>query len=300
MASSPSQQRPNTGRAASAYTFTVVLDPTTHSSSFSSSSGSRSSAAPAFPPTSVAAIATSAVLLLLATSEGAEASVTFDNCTQHFVRGVPPTQLPPDTVSVALCKGGAFGLSYDKPLLNPQYSAYSVTPQQIKDVDPTRVSGFRQDTDLRDLKIPQANASSAVYSTIYNRGHIAPSRMLGYSYWSKFQTYYYSNVAPQWWQFNQQTWETGEDALFNTIGGRFVAGNPNGINDVPFYLVTGVEYRDRDAGVVRNSSVGMPDYFYTAVCNPATRQSMAFIGMNEGKGGDGNFLLSLVPHRTRD
>lgn len=238
--------------------------------------------------------------LLLAVSV-ASATLQFNsNCTHHFTTVVKssddvailqatnssshqlgrllsqrPSQLPN---KVELCQGGAFATSYEPSKLNPHFSTWQVTTAQARSYIVGRNS-FIQDSDLRAIKVPQANGSSNVWSTEWNRGHLAPSRMLSYSEWSKDQTYHYSNVAPQWWYFNQQRWEKLEENLFVWVRDR---------NDTVLYITTGVEYepwRRIQDDFVFNDSVAMPDYYFTAICDVASGESAAFFSLNQNDDG---------------
>jgi hypothetical protein len=212
-------------------------------------------------------------VMALSLSLRASASVGWDDCKEHFIDGYHPNTLKD---SVAVCRGGFYAVSYDADMEDPCFSAYHITRTDTRNNIPGRVSGFHEDPDLKALGIAQASEDNPVFSSDWNRGHLAPSRILSYSDAAKKETYTMSNVAPQWWKFNQQPWQDLEENVFNWI-------NSSSSSSAELYIITGIGYKDRSTAK-KTDGVATPSYYFKLLCDPRAGESVGFFGGNDESG----------------
>jgi len=130
-----------------------------------------------------------------------------------------------------------------------------------------RNSVGRNDAWTLDPAIPEAwqqaglqNASSVGYS----RGHFCASNYRQVNSVANYQTFYYTNQAPQWQDnFNSGVWSSLEDAV--------VAAQPESATQ-KLYVVVGVIYGNnpatrpsKETEYVTSKNVPIPDRFYTLI-----------------------------------
>ena len=209
------------------------------------------------------------------------ASVGFGNCTSAWasVDIIPP--MP--AAHVEVCRDGIFAIAYDTVMKNPAWSAFTSTPQQVANYSSGRFS-FTLDPDLRALGVEQASVSSAAFNTTWNRGHLAPNRILSYNDVAKKSTFSIANAAPQYWSFNQQEWRLLEDKFFDWVGANST-----------LHFITGVGYDDRSNVVFSADGVSFPDFYYTLACDRVAGESVAFVGRNVD-GGPGTTVMRPVAY----
>uniref|UniRef100_A0A7S1MIY8 DNA/RNA non-specific endonuclease domain-containing protein n=1 Tax=Neobodo designis TaxID=312471 RepID=A0A7S1MIY8_NEODS len=199
----------------------------------------------------------------------AVATVGFDNCSKTLINGYVP-QMPAN--SVKICRDGEIAIAYDKDMVNPAYSAYYVTPDNMK----THISGrdgFYEDPDLKDLGIKQAAVDSDAFNTSWNRGHCCPNNIMSFSPDSKKATFTMANVAPQAAYFNQHPWQYLENDVISWI-----------TDHVALHMVTGVAYKSRTNARRTYDGIAVPDYYFKVLCDVTNGESVGFLGDNNGDG----------------
>jgi hypothetical protein len=215
-------------------------------------------------------VRTAVLWVCLATSV-AFASLGFDHCTKHFVGSVPSYPYQP-LGSVSLCRDGYLAIAYDLQMSNPAWVAVKLTPHELAYTIPGR-DHFYMDPDLSQLGVLQAPVNSRAFNRVWNRGHLAASRLMSYSMAGKHASFTMANVAPQHFRFNQDTWNKMEAKTFDWIR-----------TNRTLHLMMGVAYRDRSRPTRAPDNVAVPDYFFQVLCDPVRRSSVAFIGSNDASG----------------
>lgn len=176
---------------------------------------------------------------------------------------------------VGLCKDEFFYVSYSEYMVNPDYTAFHLTYDHMKELQGGRKS-FILDNQLKQMHIVQANPNSKTFNISMNRGHLTPSYAMS---WNKttdgpwYYSYMMSNIAPQNYKLNQGLWAKLEMNEVNFILK----------NKVDAYIVTGVSYNSRHAPVRSFDNITIPDYFFNAICDPINMQSAAFFVTNDEK-----------------
>lgn len=192
------------------------------------------------------------------------------------------TELPYEhPKNVRICRSGVLAISYDGDKKNPAFSQYYITPEQARNTIPGRES-FYEDPDLKAMGVPQAKVTSKAFGEDWNRGHLAPNRIMSFSTVGKKSCFSMANIAPQGGYFNQQPWERTETRIAN-----FVAEHVRGL-----YIITGVSYTDRSKPRRSVDNIAVPNHYWTVICDPVARQSAGFFGVNEIKTAT---LTSFVP-----
>ena len=202
---------------------------------------------------------------LLCTLSVVSATVGWDNCTNTFINGYEPHS---PSGAVKICRGGILAISYDVDMIDPAFSGYYITPDDVKSVVPGRAN-FYEDPDLKSLGITQAKVDSDAFNTSWNRGHLCPSHAMSHTSFSKHTTYTMANVAPQEGYFNQHPWQELEQSVFDWIK-----------DHKALYIITGVAYKDRSKARRTFDNIAVPDYYFKVVCDKESQQSVGVYGDN--------------------
>ena len=219
------------------------------------------------------------VVALLFASIQALASQGWTECMGLFPdKSMLPFEHPKN---VRICRSGVIAISYDGGKMNPAFSTYYITPNQAKNTIPGR-EGFYEDPDLKAMGVPQAKVSSKAFGEDWNRGHLAPNRIMSFSTVGKKACFSMANIAPQGGYFNQQPWERTETNI-----AKFIAGHIRGI-----YIMTGVSYNNRASPRRGVDNIAVPNHYWTVICDTVAKQSAGFFGVNEIKTAT---LTSFVP-----
>lgn len=206
------------------------------------------------------------------------AIVSLTSCSFEFVsQYIPssPSFIPnpsPDELPV-ICNNGWYATMYYTPYKMPIWSGYQASPGNV-----SRIQGGRRDFKLNPLLRPdqQAPVDSDAFNTTYNRGHLCPSYIMS---WDKsedgpwYDTYYMTNVAPQYWTFNQQEWADLERDVIDWIDS----------TQKSLYIFTGTGFWNFSSAPSKKSYDGIvvPDFYFKAMCQPYDRQSRVIIASND-------------------
>eukprot|EP00759_Apiculatamorpha_spiralis_P050897 PhF_6_TR4969/c0_g1_i1/m.7040/K01173/ENDOG; endonuclease G, mitochondrial len=211
------------------------------------------------------------LLVVFLASYICEATIGFTGCKSLFYNGFIPYQSTPST---PLCKEGVIAVSYDNTMVNPAFSAYYVTPTEVKQDTGDRMS-FYEDVELKNANVAQAPLSSQVFKSGYDRGHIAPSAILSYNKTVLKQCYSMANIAPQLANFNRGVWARLEGDVRSFINSTNTA----------LFIITGVGYKNRNNVERPYDNIAIPSYFFKVLCDPKGKKSAGFYGENIAKGG---------------
>jgi len=199
-------------------------------------------------------------------------------CKSAFIAGAAPANVSsPNKGSnlISLChtKGSSvfFYTVYDSSVLHALISAQLIKSSSLAQCDGGRRE-FEKDPQLKALGVNQVEPETdgSGYDDQWNRGHLGPSEVFSYDKtdggaWQ--QCYFTTNIAPQWYQFNQIGWRMLEANIF-----QWSLKNKKDI-----YVITGTWY---NSSKVRSFSSGLsiPNYYYKVICDGSS--SAAFAGQN--------------------
>jgi len=160
-----------------------------------------------------------------------------------------------------------YSLSYNREYHIANWVAYKLTAEQTAPVVK------RNDHFIPDPLVRSVSASNADYKgSGYDKGHLAPSADMCYSYKTMAQSFYLSNIAPQQPGFNRGIWKKLEEQV------RQWAAEEKSI-----YVVTGT-ILTKGLPVIGYNRIAVPRYFYKVILDytEPVIKSIGFIMPNEG------------------
>ncbi|MGG6543885.1 UNVERIFIED_CONTAM: DNA/RNA non-specific endonuclease [Prevotella sp. 15_C9] len=153
---------------------------------------------------------------------------------------------------------------------------------------------YKPNTNIGELQYPQdplldahnAFSSDPYWRSGFDHGHICPSADRLCSKEANIQTFYLTNMQPQWNSFNAGIWEKAESWLRSK--------NNDGFRDT-LYVVKGGTI-DRESLIMQKLKNGLivPKYFYMAILAKKGDSYMAIGLWFEHKANDGNLTASYV------
>ncbi len=173
----------------------------------------------------------------------------------------------------------AFSLSYSEEHEQASWVAYELVR------DETIKRAERSDKFLIDPLVPGGSATHADYKgSGFDRGHLAPAADMSFSTHTMQESFYYSNMSPQYAGFNRGIWKRLEALVRNWA-----------VEYDTVYVVTGGILSDNLQAIGPNR-VSVPRYFYKAVFRFEQTQpvGIAFLLRNEAsKAPLQSFVLTI-------
>ncbi|MGH6871332.1 MAG: DNA/RNA non-specific endonuclease [Rhizomicrobium sp.] len=192
-----------------------------------------------------------------------------------------------DAKQVVLCRMG-YALSFNTDTRNPDWAIEHLTKASMtKKV--ARQDAFQEDPDLKKVQ-PGMSAVLPDYAgqTVYQRGHQAPAEDFAYSRDAMNQSFYLSNMSPQWGTLNGGLWSRIENEARQWV-------KCDKADEL--YVITGPVYggatkrlaaprQNKDIKTAADAHrVLVPDYYYKIVYDPVAHQSVAFQVPNQSVNG---------------
>lgn len=145
---------------------------------------------------------------------------------------------------------GSFVVSFNTKYLIPKWVAYELTSEESDGPFARKGKEFRQDGSI---KYRQASSSDYRKSG-WSRGHLAPAADFKWSDDEMWDTFYFTNCAPQNIKLNNGPWATLEKKARETAKkyGRV-------------WIVTGTFLKSRKPQTIGSNRVAVPDAFYKAM-----------------------------------
>jgi endonuclease G len=188
---------------------------------------------------------------------------------------------------IVLCRGG-YAVSFNTDTRNPDWAIEHLTPAGLKkNVD--RKDAFEEDPDLKKAQ-PGLSSILPDYAgqQTYQRGHQAPAEDFASSRALMDQSFYLSNMSPQWGTLNGGLWARLEKEARQWV----ICHKADEL-----YVITGPVYggaTKRLAEAKQNKDIKtaddehrvlVPDYYYKIVYDPGANQSLAFQIPNKNVNG---------------
>ena len=178
-------------------------------------------------------------------------------CNGHVKYGIPG---PEDQL---LCREGySVGYDYDRKVSS--WVAYRLTPDNVNKRF-ERSNKFKEDPEI---PVQYRSTLSDYKGSGYDRGHMAASATVDFTYKSMMESFLLSNMAPQLPGLNRQGWRHLESYIREWTNDRG-----------KLYVVTGTMYNGSYR--IIGNGVHVPTHFYKVVYDPVNQDAIAF----------------LVPHR---
>ncbi len=161
----------------------------------------------------------------------------------------------------------AYTLAYDEETEQAEWIIYRLTSQQVRQGKARRTDDFREDPLVKS-----GSATLDDYSrTGFDRGHLAPAADFKWSEQAMSESFYFSNMSPQWPGFNRGIWKRLEEQVRDWA-----------VSENDLIVVTGPVFKYATQTVGENK-VAVPDYYYKVVMDihPPRYKAIGFILKHE-------------------
>jgi len=156
---------------------------------------------------------------------------------------------PESKTHCELIKHSFFRLCYNEADEQAQWVAYMLTSEMVKNNICKRSDNFRPDPS-----VSTGSATLADYKgSGYDRGHLCPAGDMGFDCIAMSETFYMSNMSPQFPSFNRGIWKSLEEKVRNWADTYDTV-----------YVVTGPVLNE-PIDSIGKSKVTVPKYYYKAV-----------------------------------
>jgi len=176
-------------------------------------------------------------------------------------------ELPRPNAHDQIIKHTGYFLSFNPACHIANWVAYELTAEETVPVVK------RNDKFIPDPLLSSGPVSNADYKgSGYDRGHLAPSADMCYSYQTMAESFYLSNMAPQNPGFNRGIWSKLEAQVRQWA-----------VDDKAVYVVTGTVLT-KGLPTIGNNRITVPAYFYKVILDYTEPdiKGIAFIMPNEG------------------
>ena len=160
-----------------------------------------------------------------------------------------------------------YTLAYDSVHKHTTWVAYKLTLSMIN-ATAKRQNNFRPDPLLK-----KSSAQNSDYAKSgYDKGHLCPAGDMSFSTDAMSETFYLSNMAPQFPNFNRGEWKKLEEQVRNWLT----------TVDSNLYVFTGTIITDTTK-TIGNNKVAVPQYFFKIIYDytPNKQKMIAFIMPNQ-------------------
>lgn len=140
-----------------------------------------------------------------------------------------------------------FTLSYNSTHKQPDWVAYKVFYNKLRNI--SRTDDFREDPKISG----EVSQLSDYEGSNFDRGHLAPARLMSYNNRSMSESFYLTNISPQSPSFNRGIWKRLEEKV------AYWASKSDSL-----YVVTG-PLLDKPLGYIGANRVSVPRAFFKAI-----------------------------------
>jgi len=174
---------------------------------------------------------------------------------------------PLQTDAVINRKGYALGYSekYEQAL----WVSYKLTADEVRQKKTERTDNFREDP-----RIASGTATNEdYYASGFDRGHLAPAADMSWSKKAMSESFFFSNMIPQYAEVNRGIWQELEDTV------RKIA-----VSEDFIYVVTGpVFYVGKKYKTIGKNKVAVPHACYKVIYSPKHHKTIGFVIQNSKK-----------------
>lgn len=158
-----------------------------------------------------------------------------------------------------------YTLSYSELHEQAEWVYYKLTPDMLNGKT-KRTNYFK-----KDPKVSTGSASSSDYTKSgFDRGHLCPAGSMTCNKTAMSESFYMSNVSPQYPSFNRGVWKRLEEQVREWAS-----------TDSVLYIVTGAVLTD-SLGVIGKNKVTIPRYFYKIIYSPKQKTIKSYLLPNIG------------------
>ena len=181
---------------------------------------------------------------------------------------------------------------YIKDTRTPLFVIYKLDQKRAQDANNQTMYGrkvFRPDPQLALAGIAQAKDSDYSGSG-WDKGHLAPSKIMQFDAEAWIYSYLFSNVAPQDPDLNRQLWEELEQYVRNWIAQR----SGTNLGGKSIHVVTGVHFEDTNPPTTKTGrEVRVPTGFFKVIYDVPAKAGIAFYAANQSPGHNSIKALAM-------
>ena len=163
-----------------------------------------------------------------------------------------------------------YALGYSEKYEQPLWVTYHFTREEAKSKKARRSDDFRVDP-----MIPTGSATPEDYKgSSFDRGHLAPAADMSFSLQAMSESFYMSNMSPQYADFNRGIWKDLEAKVRNYA-----------IYNGDIYVVTGPIFEpDKTVITIGANEVAVPEKYYKVLLDVKSSkpQAIGFVLENRG------------------
>lgn len=165
---------------------------------------------------------------------------------------------------------------------HPLWTSYMLTREMVAAPDVPRTNNFTRDLGLSG-KYQSTNAAYA--KTPYDRGHMVPYTDINITPNAAKESFYFTNIVPQYAWFNRGIWKQLETAVRNSVARYGTA-----------YVATGVYY-DLGNHDILDDGTGVPSYFWKIIIYPSSNVYSIYV-VPHSSGTRQSKLVEFCAHHT--
>ncbi len=169
----------------------------------------------------------------------------------------------PSTVDSQNVEYTGYAVSFNPTFRIPNYVAYELTRSETKG-NAKRAGSFKRDANVENCP------KSADYTRSgYDRGHMAPAADMKWSEQAMRESFYMTNICPQFPALNRGGWKQLEDKVRDWA-----------IRDSAIIVITGPVVGDAHKTIA--GDIAVPDAFFKVLLAPSEGRGIAFVYQNAG------------------
>lgn len=161
-----------------------------------------------------------------------------------------------------------FAVSFNPTLHLPNWVAWTITARKMENSDEPRHDNFRPDESVEGCA-----TLADYYKSGYDRGHMAPSGDMKWSYEAMDQACYLTNICPQVHALNNGAWKNLEEKC-----------RKNATRDSLLVVVCGPVLNKGFSKYIGETPIPVPDRFFKVILTPggvAGPQAIGFLMPND-------------------
>lgn len=204
---------------------------------------------------------------ILVYPDGTWKSAPAESPSEIHPTSIPKLELPRTNPKDQIIHHKAYTLSFNKTYHVANWVAYELTAEETVSVVE------RNDKFVPDPLLTSCTLSNADYKgSGYDRGHLAPSADMCFSYETMAESFYLSNMTPQNPSFNRGIWSKLEKQVRQWA-----------VNDKAVYVFTGTVLT-KGLPTIGSDDITVPAYFYKVILDYTEPEikGIGFIMPNEG------------------
>ena len=175
-----------------------------------------------------------------------------------------------------------YALGYSELYEQPWWVTYKLTADEVKSKKAKRSDDFRSDPD-----IPSGSATPEDYKNSgFDRGHLAPAADMSFSLQAMSESFYMSNMSPQYANFNRGIWKDLESKVRDYA-----------VYNKEIYVVTGPVFGTQEVITIGSSNkIAVPDHYYKVILDASGSEPKAIgflLNHRNSKGKLADFVVTV-------